>query len=52
LCPFAPELEGPFAVYSAPNGGNAMLDIGAVIVFAWCVVVYLIVQVIAYMLIF
>ena len=29
-----------------------MLDLGAVIVFAWCVVVYLIVQVIAYMLIF
>ena len=29
-----------------------MLDIGAVIVFAWCVVIYLIVQVIAYTLIF
>ena len=34
------------------NGGSAMLDIGAVIVFAWCVVIYLIVQVVAYVLIF
>jgi hypothetical protein len=29
-----------------------MLDIGAVIIFAWCVVMYLVVQVTAYALIF
>jgi hypothetical protein len=29
-----------------------MLDIGAVIVFAWCVVIYVIVQICAYVLIF
>lgn len=29
-----------------------MLDIGALIVFAWCVVIYAIVQVVAYVLIF
>jgi hypothetical protein len=29
-----------------------MLDIGAVIVFAWCVVIYVIVQMLAYVLIF